>query len=232
MVKQDRRAGGGDDLLAGDPLGAGDADEAVAADVEDPEVGDHPVHAAERRRRERQPVDQLGGPIFRRMVLQHDQATGAGGQIHRAAHPGDEAAGDGPVGQVAVAGDLQPSKNRQVDVPAADHAERQRRVEHAGAGERGDRLLAGVDEASVDLVLVRVGAHAEQAVLRLQRHVGRRVDVVRHLGRHPDPQVDDLPGHHLGGGAPDHLLTRPAHARTILVSVALTRAPFACASRR
>ena len=130
----------------------------------------------------------LGG-----VVLQHHQPAGAGGQIHRAAHPGDEPAGDGPVGQVAVAGDLQPAENRQVDVAAADHGERLRRVEHAGAGERGHRLLAGVDEAGVDLVLgagrgPSRGGRSPTAASRW-----RRVDVVRHLGRHPNPQVDHLP---------------------------------------
>jgi hypothetical protein len=36
--------------------------------------------------------------------------------------------------------------------------------------------------------------------------------MVGHLGGHADAQVDDLPGAHLGGGAPDHLLPGPAHA--------------------
>ena len=46
------------------------------------------------------------------------------------------------------------------------------------AGKRRDGLLAGVDEVGIDLALGRERAHAEHAVLALQRHVHALGDVV------------------------------------------------------
>ena len=56
-------------------------------------------------------------------------------------------------------------------------------------GQRGDGLLAGVDEVRIDLVVGREGPDAEQAVLRLQVHGHARGDVVGDQGRDADAQV-------------------------------------------
>ena len=88
----------------------------------------------------------LGVPSFDDVGLQHHHPPRARRQIHRAAHAGGHLAGHRPVGQVAVGGDLEAAQDRQVDVAAADHRERQRRVEHAAARQHGHRLLAGVDQ--------------------------------------------------------------------------------------
>jgi len=53
-------------------------------------------------------------------------------------------------------------------VTAADHGEGERGVEEARTGQDGDGLLARVDEVRVHLVLGRVGAGAEDAVLGVQ----------------------------------------------------------------
>ncbi len=66
-------------------------------------------------------------------------------------------------------GDLHRAEHREIDVAAADHAERERRVEKRRAGQHRHRLLAGIDQIGILLALVRIRTHAEDAVLALQR---------------------------------------------------------------
>src|SRR3546814_15586619 len=51
---------------------------------------------------------------------------------------------------------------------AADHRETVSRREEARRRKCGDRLLAGVDEIEIDLIIIRKGADAEHAVFRLE----------------------------------------------------------------
>ena len=62
----------------------------------------------------------------------------AGHQVHRAAHALDHLAGDHPVGEVALLGDLHGAEDGEIDVAAADHGEA------VGAGEDGRSRAASV----------------------------------------------------------------------------------------
>ena len=57
-------------------------------------------------------------------------------------------------------------------------------------GSSRDRFLAGVDQVGIDLVVARIRADAEHAVLRVQRDVDAGRDVVGHERRHADAEVD------------------------------------------
>ena len=97
------------------------------------------------------------------VVMEHT----ARDEIHRAAHSLDHAAGDHPVREIAVLGNLHRAEDRQIDVTATDHAEGLRAIEIARRRQLGDGLLAGVDQIGVFLALERERAHAEHAVLAL-----------------------------------------------------------------
>ncbi len=137
------------------------------------------------------------------MFHHHHDLLDAGHQVHGAAGTLDHLAGNHPVGQVAVAGDLHAAEDRQVDLAAADHGKRFGGIEEDRAGNGGDGLLAGVDQVGIDLVFGREGADAEQAVFRLQNDVDALRDEVGHQGRHADAEVDvgavgQLLGHPFG----------------------------------
>src|SRR3546814_2374262 len=74
----------------------------------------------------------------------------------------------GPVREIAVARDLHRAEDRKIDMTAADHRETVSRREEARRRKCGDRLLAGVDEIGIDLIIIRKGADAEHAVFRLE----------------------------------------------------------------
>ncbi len=79
-------------------------------------------------------------------------------------------------------------------------------VEVGGAGQRRDGLLARVDEVGIDLILGRVGADAEQAVLRLKHEVDALGQEVRNQGRHADAEVDVAAVFEFLGGTGRHLI--------------------------
>ena len=57
-------------------------------------------------------------------VLHHDDdPLDAGDQVHRAAHALDHLAGDHPVGEVAVLGDLHGAQDGEIDVSTSNHGE-------------------------------------------------------------------------------------------------------------
>jgi hypothetical protein len=124
------------------------------------------------------------------VVHHHDHATAAGDEIHRAAHAFDHLAGDGPVREVAVLRDLHRAEHADVDVTAADHRERRRRVEERRPFDRRDGLLAGVDEVRILVAFEREWPDAEQAVLALEHDVHAGRHVVRDERRHADAEVD------------------------------------------
>ena len=87
---------------------------------------------------------------------------------------------------------LHRAQHGEVDVAAANHAERQRRVEERRAGQDRHRLFAGVDQIGVLFAFVWVRAHAEDAVLALQRDGNAGRNVVRNQRRQPDAEIDVL----------------------------------------
>ncbi len=101
-------------------------------------------------------------------------------------------------------------------MPAADHGEAVGGGEEARAGKRRHRLLAGVDEVGVDLVLHRERPDAEKAVLGLQHHVDAFGNVVGDERRQSDAEVDVETVAQLLGGAGSHLFTGPGHVRCLL----------------
>ena len=66
-------------------------------------------------------------PVLGDVLHHHDDALDAGDEVHRAAHALDHLAGDHPVGEIAVLGDLHRAEDGEVDVAAADHREGIRR---------------------------------------------------------------------------------------------------------
>src|SRR5699024_6372311 len=85
-----------------------------------------------------------------------------------------------------------------------------------------DGLLAGVDHLRVQLVLRGVRPHAEDAVLRVQRHVHALGEVAGDEGRHADAEVDVLAVGEVGGDPRRHLLMGPAHDRASSVAALLS----------
>src|SRR3546814_15859494 len=67
--------------------------------------------------------DDLGIARLVAVAHHHDDALHARDQVHRAAHALDHLARHGPVGQVAIAGNLNGAQYGKVDMPAADHGE-------------------------------------------------------------------------------------------------------------
>ena len=90
-----------------------------------------------------------------------------------------------PVSETSMA-----PQDRELNVLAADHGEARGGIEDAGAGQGGDRLLAGVDEVGVLFAFVRKGAHAEDAVLGLEGDVDAVGDMVGDEGGNADAEVD------------------------------------------
>src|SRR3546814_21200661 len=75
---------------------------------------------------------------------------------------------------IAVARDLHRAEDRKIDMTAADHRETVSRREEARRRKCGDRLLAGVDEIGIDLIILRKGAEAEHAAFRLKDELADR----------------------------------------------------------
>ena len=102
-----------------------------------------------------------------------------------------------PVCQLArspVAETWNAPEHAEVEVAAAHHGERVGVVEVRRARQLGDGDLAGVDQVGIHRVAVRLRSHAEHAVLGVQHDAGGRVEVVGHLGRLADAEVDERPG--------------------------------------
>ena len=143
----------------------------------------------------------FGSPVDERRGHRHDHAARADDEIHRAADAEHVLPGHGPVRDVARDRDLQGAEHGDVDVAAADHREALRAVEVRGAGERGHRLLRGVDEIGIDLVLARSGPDAEEPVLGVQEDVRVVAEKAGDEVRDADAEVDDLAGPELLRGA-------------------------------
>ena len=84
-------------------------------------------------------------------VMDHgdDDASGTGDQVHGPAHSGNECAGNHPVGQPTPGVDLQSAEYGQVEVTAANQAERESAVEAGCSGNGRDESSPGIHEVRV-----------------------------------------------------------------------------------
>ena len=186
-------------------------DEARGGDGDEGELGDDDVDAAEPGEGEGARLQDLRRAVLRRVLHGDDDAAGASDEVHRAAHALHHLAGDHPVGEVALLGDLQRAEHGHVDVTAADEREAGGAVEVAGAGDLGDRLLAGVDQVGVLFTFVGEGADAHHAVLGVEHHLDAGGDVVRGERGEADAEVDEHAVAKLLGDAHDDLLAGECH---------------------
>ena len=99
-------------------------------------------------------------------------------EVHGAAHSLDKFAGNHEVGEVTSGGNLHGTQDRNVHVTSTDHSEGLGRVENGSTRDKGDGLLAGVDDVGVELLLGGVTAHSEDTVLGLEPDVDALGDVV------------------------------------------------------
>jgi hypothetical protein len=112
-----------------------------------------------------------------------------------------------PVREIAVGGDLERAEDADVEVPAAHHRERIAVMEEGAAGEQRDRLLPGVDEVPVHVLLGRRRPHAEEPVLALEEDLPVLGQEVRNAGRQADAEVDVRALGNVARDARRHLVT-------------------------
>src|SRR3954469_11439662 len=177
--------------VAGQPVDQFAHEQPSGRDVEDGQVGVDAVDHPGSGQRVGATLQQLRLAVGRGVGRQHEDATGADGEVHRAAHGGRVVLVVGrPVGEVAVRTDLESAEHRDVQVSAAHDHERVGVVEVRAAGQQRDRFLAGVDELGVLLPRYWCRADAEDPVLAVVDHLAVLGHEVRHQGRQTDAQVD------------------------------------------
>ena len=111
------------------------------------------------------------------MLHRDDDALGTRYQIHSAPHPRHHFVRNHPVGQVSGLVHLQSAEHGEVEMPAANEAERHRAVECAGARQRRDWTAARICEGRMGHTFVGRRANSNHPVLRLEE----RVHAVRHV---------------------------------------------------
>ena len=145
--------------------------------------------------------DDLGFAL-RGVLHGDDHALGAADEVHGAAHARHHLAGDHPVGEMTAGIDLQAAKHGDVDMAAADQAERHRAVEGGRARQRTDRLAAGIGQQRMRHALFGDGTGADQPVLGLEEDVQPFGHVVRDQRRNADAEIDEIAGSKLLRHAP------------------------------
>jgi hypothetical protein len=116
-----------------------------------------------------QRATDLALALLGEVLHHHVDVLRADREIHRAADGGNRVLrASVPVGEVATRRDLERAEHAVVEVAATHHPERVGVMEIRRPGQRGHRLLAGVDEIGVLLAGGRSRPHAEQAVLGVQ----------------------------------------------------------------
>ena len=146
------------------------------------------------------------------MFDQHADLLGPDREIHRPANAGRKGRIVGrPIRQVAFLGNLEGAEQGEIEMAAADHQKRIGVVHVAATGDQGDRLLAGIDQIPVDLVVARRRSYPEDPVLAVQDNLSVGGDEVGNQGRQTDPEV------HVGAvgkilrGSPGNLATFQWH---------------------
>jgi hypothetical protein len=128
--------------------------------------------------RQRALLDDFEGSVSCIVLRGDDDVSRARDEIHCASHPLHHLSRNGPIREIAVAGDLHRSQDAHIHMPAADHGESLIAREETGTGKSGHGLLAGIDQVGIFLIGRWRRADSEQAILRLQndlhplRHVG------------------------------------------------------------
>ena len=113
--------------------------------------------------------------------------------------PGTILLGDHPVGQPSLLIDLQAAEHREVEMTAANEAERHGAVERAGAGQCRDRTAARVGQRGMRHAFFGRRAGADQSILGLEENMHAVRQIVRDQRRNPDAEIDEharskLPG--------------------------------------
>ena len=171
---------------------------AAGAESDHRQFSNDQVHRAHRRDGERACLHDLRSALGR-VLHGHDDTLGARYQIHGSAHARHHLPGDHPVGQSAGLIDLQATEHREVEMTAANEAERHGAVEGAGAGERRHRTAARVGQRGMRHPLLRRRAGADQTVLGLEENMQALRHVVRDQRRNSNAEIDEharrkLPG--------------------------------------
>src|SRR6202040_1123600 len=121
-----------------------------------------------------------------------------------------------PIREITAFSDFHRAEDREIDMPAADHAETIGGREIACRLEFGDRLLAGIDKVGVFLPLEGKRSHAEHAVLSLQLHIHAGRDEIRNERWNADPEIDIKSIAQFRGRARRHLIPGPGHCECLL----------------
>ena len=97
------------------------------------------------------------------MAGHHIHGLGARDEVHSPADRGHRAASTGgPVGQVAVGGDLQCPEDADVEMAAADHREAVGMIKEGRSRHDRDWSLAGIDEFGILPCCRRRRAHSQE----------------------------------------------------------------------
>jgi hypothetical protein len=143
---------------------------------------------------------------------QHAHFLGPSREVHRAADAGGKFRVVGrPVREIAVFRHLERAEQREIEMKSADHQERVGVVNIAAALQQRHRLLPGIDEVEVDLVVARRRPDPEHAVFALQYDLAPLGQHIGDEGRQPDPEIDVDPVAEVLRGAPGDLLAAKRH---------------------
>src|SRR5207248_6114967 len=154
------------------------------------QVGDDEVNHSQGRDRQRTLFQNFWTAVPGSMLHYCHNTLHSSQEIHRPTGPFDHLARNHPIRDIAIVGYLECAENGEIDVPAANHGKRISAGEIGRAGNRRDRLFAGVDQVGVNLVFGRERADPEKAVFRLQRHVHSFGNVIGHQRRDADAEID------------------------------------------
>src|SRR5512134_526438 len=165
--------------------------EAFGLYVDYGEIGVDAVDAARAGERVRAALDDLAFATLRKVLHHHEHLFRADREVHRTADRGDRIRRSGmPVGEVARDRDLKRTEDGEVEVAAADHAERIAVVEIRASGEERHRLLARIDQVLVLLAGRGLGPDAENAVFAVQDDLAPFGQKVGDQRRQADAEVD------------------------------------------
>ena len=118
----------------------------------------------------------------------HDGGAGAN-QIHGSSHSVELLAGNQPVGEVPLGGDLHSADAGHVEMLSADDSEGDGGLEGGASGDGADGFLSGVDQVGVLVAGLGVVAHSQYSVFALQHDLHVLRQELGHEGRNAHPQI-------------------------------------------